>query len=151
MVQTKLSTLFSKPEKEKALDIIENLINENYIIRNKNLTLRFEKKPLLKEIPSSKIIEALRNENLSYRKQNMLEDIRRLNATSQAKTTLKENRANIWFDNVYEEFRKENKLDSKRTSELWQYAKYQSAKLIEDAELSRNFWDMYKDVFKSDS
>lgn len=102
----------------------------------------------IKNENSAKIIRNELSENdLSYRYQDLLRDIRHQKALYHVTEKEKIDNVDNWFENVYERFRKENKLNSNQTTELWNHAKFQSATLIEDAELSSNFWDMYKEIF----
>jgi hypothetical protein len=147
MVKFKLSKSFDKDETELAKDILERYAQTNLEIRDLNAgRIQKDLKPL-PEITNAEIIKELKKEGLSYRRKNMLEDIRRLDATIRATNETKRDNAERWFDNVYEKFRKEEGLSSKEATKKWNRAVLQTADTIKDAEENAQFWDYYHDEF----
>jgi len=123
------STKFSGNEKNKIHNIIKKGLSEN-------------QKP-------KDIIFTLKKKNLSYRKQNMLLDIRRHNSAIYVKTPTARDNAQSWFDNVFEPMRKQKKWNSKQATEFWNNARTQSYEGLTDMEISDTvaFWEMYKREF----
>lgn len=94
------------------------------------------------------IYDKLKNKGLGYRKQNVLADIRLKYATINAKTPTARKQSEKWFKNVFEPFRKTNKLNSKSAKKLWDKAVDESYKIKSDAVLGKQFRDLYKSNFK---
>ena len=93
------------------------------------------------------IYNKLKNDGLGYRKQNVLSDIRFKNATINAKSPESRKRAEIWYVNVFEPYRKENKLNSKSAKNRYETMAKQSYKTIESAKRGRKLKDMYEKLF----
>lgn len=127
MVDLILSDSFTKVEKSKAEEIIR------YGVEN--------------ELSSKAIRIDLQQEGLSYRKQSSLDDIRRVRVTNKALTGDSTQRAEIWYENVFEKFRKTHKLDHNQALEHWKKSVTQTAETVEQAELNAEFWDFYNEVF----
>lgn len=99
------------------------------------------------ELSTSKIVSQLAAEGLSYRRINMLHDIRRSKAVETAKTPAAMSRAETWFDKVYEPFRKASGLNSREASDLWHRTRTESWETIEDAEEGVKWWEIYETQF----
>lgn len=121
----KLSKRFDARDRGRALDVIKRGLDAGKT--------------------STEIIGRLRENDLSYSRSNMLHDIRRKEASFQAKTPESRASALKWHDNVYEPFRSQNKMGSKQASKIWQRTREQSWLSIEDAALGVEFWDLYKE------
>jgi len=146
-IKFRLSNLFSEDENEKVLEIIEKTIQRNVEIRDEN-SRRLQKDLVpIKEISTTQIVKNLEKENLTYRRQNMLEDIRRFDAVFRAKTNETREKANKWFENVYEKFRKEKGYTSEQMTEIWKKTVEQSYDTIEEAELGKELWELYEKEF----
>ena len=94
------------------------------------------------------IYDNMHKKGISYRKQNVLADIRLKNATINAKTPAARKNAETWFLNVFEPFRKQNKLDSAQAKKQWENAVSQSFKTYDDAKLITALRDEYISIFK---
>lgn len=94
------------------------------------------------------IYEKLQSKNLGYRKQNVLADIRLKNATINAKTPQARKNSEKWFLNVFEPMRQKNKLNSKQAKKQWEKSVSQSYQYLLDAQLGKQFRDLYKMNFK---
>lgn len=128
MVSLTLSKKFSRKQKMKAINIIKKGAKEN-----KN---------------SSVIRKELELEGLSYRKQNSLDDIRKTKATIKAKTPEARERAEDWYNGVFEKFGKAKGITNrKKLEEMWYRAITQTAETVEEAELNAEFWDFYHEIF----
>ena len=125
------------------------LTSKKYSGLEKNKIHNIIKSGLDKELPPKEIMLNLKKENLSYRKQNMLQDIRRQNASINVKSPQARDNTQSWFDNVYEPMRKANKWNSKQATEYWNNARTQSYEGLDDMEISDTvaFWEMYKREF----
>jgi len=99
---------------------------------------------LTKGETSQQIIKTLKDKGVSYRRENMLYDLRRKEASYHAKTPEKRANAKRWFDNVYEKFRKEKGLNSKQASKLWEKTVTQSFDTIEEAREGVEMWELYE-------
>lgn len=145
MSEYKVSKKYKRNKRKQIYRIMDKFIKQNNRIRNENNNRRIQNKPLLKEIPESKIIKELKEQKLSYRRQNMLDDIRRRESFSRAKTPEARKNAKFWYDNVYEPFRKSKKLNSQQASTIWDNARNQSYEGLEQAELDNTLeiWEIY--------
>lgn len=102
------------------------------------------KSGLKKDQTSTQIIKTLKEKGLSYQRSNMLHDIRRKEATHNAKTPEDRARARRWFDKVYEPFREKQGYNSTQATRLWQRAKDQSFRTVKEAELGTEWFDIFK-------
>ncbi len=110
---------------------IQEIENINNSIRWKNKQIRMGKETgkIEKELSSPKGAELIRNLNkkdLNYSKTNMYHDIRRNAMIYKSKSAEKSQRAQDWFDNYFEPFRKAKGLTTQEAHELWIKAKEQS-------------------------
>lgn len=94
------------------------------------------------------IYDTLKSKNLGYRKQNVLSDIRLKNATINAKSPKARKNSESWFLNVFEPMRQKNKLNSKQAKKYWEKSVSQSYQYLLDAQLGKQFRDLYKMQFK---
>lgn len=94
------------------------------------------------------IYNKLKSENLGYRKQNLLFDIRLKRATMNAKSTPARRNSESWFINVFEKFRSDKKLNSKQAKKLWDNAVSESYKTVSDARLGVEMRELYRTKFK---
>jgi len=99
-------------------------------------------------LSSTAIINKLRDQGLSYRRTNMLRDVRRSRAVSFAKTPDNTVKAVTWYDEVFESFQETNDLTPRAATELWKKTIDQSWDTLEEAELGVQWQDLYDDLFK---
>lgn len=125
---------------------------------------RILKKGLVNNSTTTQIINELKKENLSYRKQDILFDIRlkkssynigvikrgkdkgkiTYNVVSSNKARLRKNK---WFIEVFEKFRKENGLTTAEARRIiTQEVRTGHRNLLED-KLGKKYWELYKDNF----
>jgi predicted transcriptional regulator len=95
------------------------------------------------------IYTKLKSQGLGYRKQNLLADVRLKNATINAKTPQARKNSETWFLKVFEPMREKNKLNSKQAKKLWEQSVSQSYQYLLDAQLGKQFRDLYKMNFKT--
>lgn len=74
---------------------------------------------------------------------NQVEKIRYLPETEESRT-----RKADWFDSVFEEWRKENGLDSKTARKIIKMQKFDSFDTLTNKELGAEYWDYYRKVFE---
>lgn len=117
------------------------------------------------EKSTTEIIKEAKKEGLSYRRTNMLHDIRRKESeywrsrekdpeTGEWKDTTyheikgegKQKSLNF-FDNVFEKYRDEKNLNSKQATKLWEMTRSQTAETEAEAYAVAEFWDFYKSEF----
>jgi len=128
MVRYILSSKFDSKQRAKALSIITRGVKN--------------------DLSTKEIRDRLSNKGLNIRKQNILHDIRRKKATIRALTPESRERANKWFDDVFEPFWKQKGMkNSKEGALAWLNAVNQTADTIEQAELNAEFWDFYHTNF----
>ena len=96
----------------------------------------------------NQIYNKLVDKGLGYRKQNALADIRLKNATINAKTPAARKNSETWFLNVFEPFRKQNKMNSHQAKKLWNKAVDESYKLRSDAIFGKQLRITYEKQFK---
>lgn len=83
------------------------------------------------EQSATRIVDQLRIKGLSYRRINMLHDVRRARAVEFAKTSDTRYRSGMFFDYVYEPFRKDTGL---RTTEVNKILRDRERAIYEDEE-----------------
>lgn len=93
------------------------------------------------------IYHAAKAQGLAGRKQNLLEDYRRWQAVSPAHTPETAARAETWFDNVFEPFRKKNGLTSAQATKVLKDIKSGSIDTMEQGELMGDYADKYDQAF----
>lgn len=99
---------------------------------------------VLDEHSATKIISDLKDAGLSYRRINMLHDVRRGKAIEWSKTPDAKLRAESWFDRVYEPFREDRKLTSTQATDLWRKTVTETWETIEEAKEGAEMWDKYE-------
>jgi len=119
---------------------IQEVENINNSIRWKNKQIRSGKEAgkLEKELSSPKgadLIRSLNKKDLNYSKTNMYHDIRRNAMIYKSKSIEKSQKAQDWFDNYFEPFRKEKGLTTQEAHSLWIKAKEQSYEHLNTTEL----------------
>lgn len=102
------------------------------------------KQGVLSEFSATKIISNLSDQGLSYRRINMLHDVRRGRAVEWAKTPEAKLKAESWFDRVYEPFREERKMTSREATDLWRKTVTETWQTIEEAKEGNEMWDKYE-------
>lgn len=90
----------------------------------KKLKSQFEKE--IKAPTGSDLIKSLESKNLTYSKDNIYHDIRRNAMIYKSKSAEKSQKAQDWFDNYFEPFRKEKGLTTQQAHDLWVKAKEQT-------------------------
>jgi hypothetical protein len=95
-------------------------------------------------ISSKGIIARLTVENESFRKTEMLLDIRRERATIFAQSETAKDNATTWFEEVYEVMRKENNWDSQQATRFWQKILDESYDNLEEAKKGSEYWELYR-------
>lgn len=127
-------------------------------------TEKIIRKGIKKSLSTSKIIQELKDNDLSFKRQDMLLEIRKYKAeyipkrtklkTGEIKTNfvLPENRKNLtkkqkWFIEVFEPFRKENKLTSSQASLIIRQETVTTHKKANEIKLGKKYWEKYKKVF----
>lgn len=113
-----------------------------------------------KNLSSTDIIKNLKDNKLSYNDKNMRYDIRlkkasyNIGVTDEGKVTYSSPknrqsrlRKQNWFNDVFEKFRKENKLSVKQARKLIKQEMVTSHKTNNEIELGQKFYDIYKSVF----
>ena len=96
------------------------------------------------DLSTTAIINNLKADGLSYRRVNMLHDIRRSKAVEWSKSPTALTRAETWFDKVFEPFRSERGLSSREASDLWHRTLQESWETIEQAEEGTKWWELYE-------
>ena len=129
------SRKLSKREQQQALGLLKDFHQRNLEIERINNELRKEGEPLIKPFSGAHLIRQMEAEGINYSKGNIYLDIRRHGAYYKAKTPEAEQRAQDWFDNYFEPFRKSKGLTAKEAYELWIAAKTQSYENLTSAEL----------------
>jgi len=98
----------------------------------------------LEGLSSTKITSNLKEAGLSYRRINMLHDIRRGRSIEFSKTTEAKLKAETWFDRVYEPFREERKMTSAQATDLWRKTVTETWETIEEAKEGAEMMDKYE-------
>jgi len=90
------------------------------------------------------IFARLEVEGETYRKTDMLLDVRKEKATMYAQSETAKSNAEIWFDEVYEVMRKEQKWNSKQATEFWDKILHESYDNLEEAKKGAEYWELYR-------
>ena len=119
---------------------IQRIENINNSIRWKNKQIRAGKETgrIEKELKFPKgadLIRSLESKNLTYSKSNMYHDIRRNAMIYKSKTDEKSKKAQNWFDNYFEPFRKAKGLTTQEAHTLWIKAQEQTFEGMTESEL----------------
>lgn len=93
------------------------------------------------------IYERMRAQGLGYRKTDLLQDYRRFQAIDPAKTDDARNRAESWFDKVYEPFRKEHGYTAKQATNALKRIREGSIETEEEAQEAGDYADKYESEF----
>ena len=125
----------SKNKQNQAFKLLEKFHSENYEIEIINNQRRKDGEPLLKSRSGASLIRELEQKKLLYTKDNIYYDIRRHAAYYKSKTSEKAAKAQEWFDNYFEPFRKEKGLTAKEAHKLWLSAKEQTYEALSSSEL----------------
>lgn len=135
---------------EKIGDIIEKHSRINYDILDHNAKVRAGKleADILPERPEKEVIAELKEAGLSYRRTDMLADIRRHASSDRSLDDEARQRALDWHDNVYEKIRQDfGNLNSKQATALWQAIVDQSYYDFEYDPIDlADIWDLYKEA-----
>lgn len=123
----RLSKAFDQTQRMRAVDVLTRGVREGKT--------------------STDIIGDLRAEGLTYRRTNMLRDVRRAKASAWALTPENRDRALTWFDEVFEPFIVEKGLDPRTAWKEWNKVKDEAWELLEDLEMGLEWWDRYQSVF----
>lgn len=129
------SRKLDKEQQSTVIELMKNYYQNVLEIEKANNAARMSGEKLSKVPSKTKFINELKEKNLNYSKDNMYHDLRRYASYYKAKSPEKAERAQIWFDNYFEPFRKKNKLTVKQAMELWQRAKTQSYEYMSISEL----------------
>jgi hypothetical protein len=93
------------------------------------------------------VYEQLQRQGLGYKKQDVLTDYRRFQAVDKALTPESRERAEKWYDKVYEPFRKAQGYTAKQASEALTKIRSGSADVVEEALKAREYIEKYTEVF----
>lgn len=91
--------------------------------------------------------EQLRRQGLGYRKTVMLEDYRRFQAVDRALTPEARQRAETWYDKVYEPFRKAGNMNAAQATKKLREIREGTIETVEQAEASRDYTESYEKEF----
>lgn len=141
------SRKLNNSEQKKALQMIKNFhqtiqevenINtsvraHNYKVRTGEITENLQKE--LSKPSGASLIRSLKEKDLNYSATNMYHDIRRNAAFYKSKSAEKSARAQDWFDNYFEPFRKSKGLTAREAHDLWIKAKTQTYEYLSTTEL----------------
>lgn len=129
-------------KKENALDI-EDIIRDG-----------------VENFKSAKSIQNdLKEKGLTYKYTEFLYDVRKIKSEYNVKekddtqsrylpeTQISRNRKAEWFNDVFEEWRKENGIDSQTARKIIKMQKTESYDTLVNKELGEEYWDLYKKVF----
>lgn len=90
------------------------------------------------------LVFQLQSMGLSYRRIEMLHDIRRAGAVAFARTAEDSRRAGQWFDSVFEPFRAANSMTANEASVAWDKTRSQTWDTLEEAEQGLDLMDRYE-------
>lgn len=136
----------SKPKADLIQTKIEAYVQANYDIQDYNKTARAEGNDLIKEIPVTQLRDSLKAEGLGYRYQDLLNDVRRHEASDRSLDNEARDRALDWYDRVFEPMRDKFGLNSQQASDMWYAIQTQSYELymeMYDIDDIADFWDIY--------
>jgi len=94
-----------------------------------------DREKLIRPRSGASLIRELKEKELNYSEGGIYHDIRRNASFFKSKTSEAESRAQDWFDNYFEPFRKSKGLTARQAHELWIAAKSQSYEHLTQAEL----------------
>jgi len=123
-------------QKDRVLELLDQYHNEQYEIEKINNQLRRDNQPLVKKPSGASFIRQLQAEDIAYSKNGIYHDIRRNASFYKSRTYEKSLKAQNWFDNYFEPFRKAHGLTTKEAHALWLRAKTQSYENMTEAELA---------------
>ena len=159
------SRKLSKIQQKRALTEIKNFHQTIQEIENINNSIRFKNRQISGEIAEIKVskditnkrsrinslkskiekelrapsgndlIKTLEQKNLTYSKNNMYHDIRRNAMIYKSKSAEKSKRAQDWFDNYFEPFRKAKGMTTAEAHALWIKSKEQTYDYLSATEL----------------
>lgn len=95
------------------------------------------------------ILNRLSENGVTYRRTNMLRDIRLATASSQAHDTLNRLKAVNWYENVFETFQEAHNLTPKKAAIQWNRIRDESYDTLEEAELGAEWQELYDSLFPS--
>lgn len=93
---------------------------------------------------ATSLYNELKAESLGYRKQDVLDDIRRSGVSFRAKTVEASETAQSFYDNVLEPIRKEYKTTQKEAFKIWHRLVEEDYQNLVEAEYFNQIWDIYK-------
>lgn len=96
---------------------------------------------------SQRVINELKELGLSYRRIDMLHDIRYAGAVANAKYPDTAERAAGWFDNVFEPYRAEKGLTANQASDLWNKSRNQTWDTLEQMSEGLDMLERYEATF----
>lgn len=93
------------------------------------------------------VYEQLQRQGLGYKKQDVLSDFRRFQAVDRSLTPETREKAETWYDKVYEPFRKTNGYNTKQASDALKRIREGTISTVEQAKEARGYIEQYEKAF----
>lgn len=95
-------------------------------------------------VSANALLRELRESGVSYRRQDMLDDVRRSAVSFRAKSVEGMENAQRFYDTVLEPIRKEYDVTQKEAFKIWRRIQEQDYRDLLEAESFADIWDIYK-------
>ena len=102
-----------------------------------------------KNSSATSIISDLKGKGISYRRQEMLADIRHAKVLAPAKNPVAERNADTWYESVLEPFRAETGMSLDSALALLERDRSLTELTLEEAVTMSQYWEYYDSVFMS--
>ena len=96
---------------------------------------------------ATSIISSLKERGISYRRQEMLSDIRHAKVLAPAKNSVAERNADTWYESVLEPFRAATGMHFDTALALLEKDRSLTELTLEEAEAMGQYWEYYDSMF----